>query len=90
MVNLTLREVQILSGLCDPAMSENLKVIANKLGITPGSIKIYTSHLHGKLHIKGGVRGLVLFALTHREALGIPLPSPEQFAVQQFTIGGNQ
>ena len=76
---LTPREIAIIRALCNPAAG-NHKQIAFDLGLTYGTLKLYLSHVYRKLGWRfGACDRLVLFAMAHREQLGIPLPTAEQF-----------
>ena len=76
---LTPREVEILQALCNPNAGR-IQDIAFTLGLSHGTLKVYIRHIYGKLGWYGAsLYKLALWAIAHREQLGIPLPLPGQF-----------
>jgi hypothetical protein len=79
---LTMRQYSILRLRCDPASGDH-EQIALTLRIKYGSLRKEVCHLYEKLHDFGipvnSIDKLVLFALAHREALAIPLPTVAQY-----------
>lgn len=74
------REVTILRRMADPTAG-SLKEIAFSLGLSHGTLKVYQSHIYRKLQWEqGDPRRLALWAIAHRDKLGITLPTPEQFS----------
>ncbi len=77
---LTPREVVVMRAICDPKY-DGLNRMAYGLFVSEGSLKVYLSNLYQKLGwVKGSTRRLALFALAHREELGINMPTPEQYS----------
>jgi DNA-binding NarL/FixJ family response regulator len=75
------REVQILRACCSPDY-QGQKQIADRLGITIGTIKIYYARLYRKLGWsvgEGSIRMLALYGIAHRQMLGIELPTEADF-----------
>lgn len=84
MRRLTLRDIQVLAALLDPSI-DGYKQIGRRLGISEGTMKVYASHINEKIgayrwNAGGSQRLLMLWAIAHREQLGLDLPTPEQFA----------
>jgi DNA-binding CsgD family transcriptional regulator len=72
---LTRVQVKILQALARPDL-RTYKEIAYELGITYGTVKVYVSKIYHKLGWPGGSdRELLLWAIAHRQKLGIELPS---------------
>ena len=79
MPRLTPRELSVLRALVDPQLSA-AKNIAFSLGISVGMVKLYVFRIGTKLGWGGGSqRVLALWAIAHREQLGIELPTAAQF-----------
>lgn len=80
---LTRRQVELLRALCSPDF-KNLKETAFDLGIGYQASKAYCRSIYKLLgwdhhERQGSQRMLVLFALAHRDILGIELPRQDQF-----------
>lgn len=71
-MKLTRRETQIVRAICLPD-SKNLKEIAYDLNLATGTLKTHLSRLYKKTGA-GSARMLLLWAITHRDELGIDLP----------------
>lgn len=79
MPRLNSRELQIVRAVCVPDL-KGVKEIAFDLGLSIGTVKVYTSRLYRKLGwTAGSMRMLVLWAMANREMLRVELPSAEQF-----------
>lgn len=69
------RELSVIRAFCVPDQKGS-KEIAADLGLSYSTIKVYISRIYQKLGWFGGTqRMLVLWALAHRDELGINLPT---------------
>jgi hypothetical protein len=77
--HLTRREKDLIRCLFDPSLLD-YEDMAKHLGISTGMVaKVYASDLFHKIGIKfGGRRMLMLWAIAHRGALGLSLPTADQ------------
>jgi len=67
---LTVRELQITDLI---ARGHSSKVVAHRLGITVGTVKMHLHHIYSKLQLRGRVDLVRVWLLAGREKLPAPV-----------------